>query len=250
MNKKSIKWKMIIAGVFLIVFAAFLVVNTIGLIPASIPIFKVALSLFMLFILVNGCIRLSFFEIIMPLSVVACLFRKELMIEAIPYWMIILVAALVSLGATLIKRSIIGRKKAIYINNGNETIIDDGNFNQSEDFESSTSEANVVIQGSVGDQTHYINADTFETAKILGGVGDISLYFVGTTLPKSDAYLSLRGGVGDLRVHVPASWRAVTNGKPGMGDIKVHGTPSSAPEAPLLHIDVVGGVGDIMIYFE
>lgn len=250
MNKKSIKWKMIIAGVFLILFAAFLVVNTMGLIPSTIPIFKVAISLFMLFILVNGCIRLNFFEIIMPLSVVACLFRAELMIETIPYWMIILVAALVSLGATLIKRSIVGRKKAIYVNNDSETIIDDGSYSSTDDFEVSTNEANVVIQGSVGDQTHYINADTFETAKILGGVGDISLYFVGTELPKKEAYLSLRGGVGDLRVHVPSSWRAVTNGKPGMGDIKVEGTPSSNAEAPLLHIDIVGGVGDIRIYFE
>ena len=96
----------IITGLLLILFAAMLMLNKVGILTAFPPVklmLKVVLiAILIYFIIVNGFGKRSFLGVTVPLGIIACLFSDLLGIGMVSPVTIILVSVLVGIGLSMI----------------------------------------------------------------------------------------------------------------------------------------------------
>ena len=98
MNKKNVG-----LGFVLIVLAVYLIVSRMGLLPA-LPFFKVIFTVFFGYGVIHGILRRSFFESIMSLAVLGCMYDDLLHIEAITPWILLFAAFLIFHGSLHIQK--------------------------------------------------------------------------------------------------------------------------------------------------
>lgn len=84
-------------GLLLIVLAAYLIMNKLGVVP-HIPVLKIIISVILAGILIRGIIRVDFGAIFLPLALIACQYDEYLHIEALTPWTVILAALLLTIG--------------------------------------------------------------------------------------------------------------------------------------------------------
>ena len=104
MNKKSVFW-----GLAFILFAAYVVINKLGIMPA-IPVMKIVFTVLLSAWALKGLFTLHFFEFFMPIAIIGCIFDSQLGIEAITPWTILFAAVLLSIGFDLIFKRFFPKK--------------------------------------------------------------------------------------------------------------------------------------------
>lgn len=113
----------------------------------------------------------------------------------------------------------------------------------------SSADGRIVIDNAFGENSRYITDQNFVSASIDNGFGSLNVYFENVKMRGSQATLHIDNGFGKVNVYLPAAWRITLKEDAGFGKIKVNGTPSNDPEAPILYIDAETGFGDVNIYF-
>lgn len=104
MKKRNIFW-----AVILIFIAVYLVASKMHMIPA-IPFFKILFTVIFVYTAVYGFVRLHFFEGMLSVGLLGCMYDKVLGIQAITPWTLLLAACLVGLALDLLFRNLKNKK--------------------------------------------------------------------------------------------------------------------------------------------
>lgn len=99
-EKRNIFW-----AVILIFIAVYLVASKMHMIPA-IPFFKILFTVIFVYTAVYGFVRLHFFEGMLSVGLLGCMYDKVLGIQAITPWTLLLAACLVGLALDLLFRNL------------------------------------------------------------------------------------------------------------------------------------------------
>ncbi len=105
MKKRNIFW-----AVILIFIAVYLVASKMHMIPA-IPFFKILFTVIFVYTAVYGFVRLHFFEGMLSVGLLGCIYDKVLGIQAITPWTLLLAACLVGLALDLLFRNLKKQKE-------------------------------------------------------------------------------------------------------------------------------------------
>ena len=149
MKKRNIFW-----AVILIFIAVYLVASKMHMIPA-IPFFKILFTVIFVYTAVYGFVRLHFFEGMLSVGLLGCMYDKVLGIQAITPWTLLLAACLVGLALDLLFRNLKKQKDNTYFGHSNAG----GHVENGQDGEY------VHVENSFGALSKYVNSDCFREAK-------------------------------------------------------------------------------------
>ena len=109
MKKRNIFW-----AVILIFIAVYLVASKMHMIPA-IPFFKILFTVIFVYTAVYGFVRLHFFEGMLSVGLLGCMYDKVLGIQAITPWTLLLAACLVGLALDPLFRNLKKQKDILIL---------------------------------------------------------------------------------------------------------------------------------------
>lgn len=186
----------------------------------EIPLWKILIAVFLLWWLVRALARLSV-SALYPFALLFLLFEKEIARVAglkenfVNNWLVAAAAVLLSVGLTFLLKKHRAQNGKTSLHKG------------------------------IGDTVLYLDADecmhTVEKT-----VGDVTVFFRNVENGKTDPIrLNVRFCVGDLMIHVPASWHVECLSSAKIGDNAVRDNPAS-PERSLL-VEVTKSVGDVTV---
>lgn len=205
MKVKNIFW-----GLFFILAATLIVINQMGLVT-NFSFFKVAGGVILLAISVKGCLNRCFGAILFPLALIAMLFSKELAIESLTPWPILLVALLATIGLTLIfpNRKHTHFKSVVF---GDEHCNDSGNFMSGSTCSDNDSNEFVTCNSRFSSVIKYINSDNFQRADLNARFGSIKVFFDNAVIaPGTQAVINIDASFSGIELFVPRSWKLVNN---------------------------------------
>lgn len=231
MSKKNVGW-----GLVLIVLAVYLIVSRMGLLPA-LPFFKVIFTVFFGYGVIHGILRRSFFESIMSLAVLGCMYDDLLHIEEITPWILLLAAFLISCGLDMIFRN---WKKRIYA---------DGKFRscRTDNYADSSF---VRCENSFGLTNKYVNTEHLTGASIENNFGSMNVYFDNAVIANGEAEISAENNFGEMNLYIPKTWRVDCRQDAAFGDVHFYGQGNADMDAPLLRIKAETNFGAINVYFN
>ena len=176
-NRKSVIW-----GILLILFAAYVVVNKLGVF-VDIPVVSILLSVVFIYFIINGLIKRNFFEVFFPAALIGCMFDEEIAsftgteFDKLTPWTLLFVAVLLSIGFDMIF------KKNNYIRIGHDEFH--GNFT-----EETSEDGFVKIDSAFDGATRYVNSPCFERAQIHNTFGKNVVYFNNAIMKNGNATIN------------------------------------------------------------
>ncbi len=237
------KGKNIFAGIVLILFAAALMVDKMGIYP-DMPLLKIGISLILVYVLCVSLRKFEFVGVTFPLGLIAIMFSDELGISQVSPWIIILSSVLVGAGLTLI----FGKSKVHVFKDGKH--VDCKWDNDKAVTEYNEGEDGFSIENSFGSSTRYVSVKDLKSGHIENGFGSLTVYLNGTTIDPNGATLHTENGFGELNVYIPKEFRVSMHTESGFGKVTTHGEPAQNSELPVLNLNVENGMGSTDIYFE
>lgn len=234
MNKKSVFW-----GLAFILFAAYVVINKLGIMPA-IPVMKIVFTVLLSAWALKGLFTLHFFEFFMPIAIIGCIFDSQLGIEAITPWTILFAAVLLSIGFDLIFKSLRKSKDEKRYRTYSENSYYD---EQQGEY--------IHVSNVFSEQSKYVNSNCFKKADIDNSFGQTNVYFNNAIIPaNTNAVIDVDNSFGQTNIYLPKTWRVEIKRDCAFGDIKVHGSGNNDMDAHLVYIMADCSFGEIDIYFE
>ena len=222
MKKRNIFW-----AVILIFIAVYLVASKMHMIPA-IPFFKILFTVIFVYTAVYGFVRLHFFEGMLSVGLLGCMYDKVLGIQAITPWTLLLAACLVGLALDLLFRNLKKQKDNTYFGHSNAG----GHVENGQDGEY------VHVENSFGALSKYVNSDCFREAKISNSFGECNVFFNNTALKGANAIIRTDNSFGSTNIYLPSTWRVEFRQNTAFGNVECKGQGSSDPDAPCVELQI------------
>lgn len=232
MKNKNLFW-----GITLILIAVCLLLSYTDIMP-DIPFYKILLTLFFAYMTIKGIFNLSFYGSLMSLAFLGCLYSKELGITSITPLPLLFSAFLCSAGLSLIFKKTEKKEKIHFSGFNREQTV---NFRD---------DSFVAVDNNFGSINKYVNSNSFSNARINNSFGKSNIYFDNATLQTSRAEIQINNSFGEVNVYLPYTWKINLSKRATIGDIKVNGRGSLAPDAPEITIFATTSFGAINIYFN
>ncbi|MGN1157026.1 MAG: LiaF domain-containing protein [Agathobacter sp.] len=239
MKKSNIVW-----GILLIAIAVILVANGLGVLP-DLPWIQTILSAGLLVFSGRQIWRKHFFWSMISLGCVAWIWEEHLGIEAIAPFPLLLAAALLGIGLNMI----FGRKITIEKYNGNNgcNISVSAEEARTENWEDGR---HVVLTNIFNSTSKYVNSEAFDTATFENVFGSANVYFNNAIIANGTASVSVENVFGTLNLYFPSTWRVQVNEDSVFGGVRIYGKACTAPDVPVIRMDVESVFGNVNIYFE
>lgn len=233
----------IITGLFLILIAAIMMGSAMGLIP-KLPWFKLLCAAGFAVWSVKSLFKRDFFGILFPASIIAWIFEKELMIEHLTPFPLVVVAILIGCGLNMIFE----KKAVVQINYEDGHIgaatMDDVRKEEWQDGRT------VVLENLFNSTSKYVNSASFASAKLQNSFGSANVYFDNATVYNGEATIDLENNFGRMNIYLPGTWRASIRQESAFGHVSIHGEPNRDMDAPHVIIKAESNFGELNIFFE
>lgn len=203
------KNKTTFTGLLFILAGIGLLLNKLGYFQ-EIRLLNLFLSIILLYISLKNIRGRNFGGVLFPLAFIGILFSKELGIEAITPWTILGVAALGSIGLSLIFKP-----KYFYSNNFE---FDGEATDKMHMEEDGTAFMSVKFSSAV----RYLKLEDFKNATAISRFGDLKIYFEGSRI-HDEAILNVDIKFGSITLFIPKEWEVVNNVDILFGDFKIMG---------------------------
>lgn len=235
-DRKSVIW-----GILLILLALYVVVNKLGLF-IDLPVVSILLSVLFLYFIYDGIVKRNFFEIFIPMALIACMFDDQISyvigdaFYRLTPWTLLFVAVLISIGCDMIFK-----KKDNYSIPQKEfrgTFVEDVSDN-----------GFVKIDSAFDGATRYVNSPCFERAQIHNTFGKNTVYFDNAIMKNGNALIEVENSFGQTVLYIPKTWRADIVRDCSFGDVKIYGSGNADMDAPYVKIRAEVAFGDVEIYF-
>lgn len=232
MKSKKIFW-----GLFFILAAVYVIVSKLGLLP-DVGVFKILMTVLMIWLIVEGIRYLNFYEILIPLALIGVIYDEVLGITALTPWTLIAASVLLSIGLSMIFRS----KKKNYSANWE---VNSGNAGSA--TEQCTGEQ-IRCENNFGSAIRYINSDNFKNAQVENNFGAMSVYFDNAVVQDGAAYVNVENNFGETNLYIPKEWKVENNLDRSFGGINEKGRSLGTSETTL-YIKGSANFGAINIYY-
>jgi len=231
-NKKNI-----LGGLVLIVFAVCLILDKMNQFP-DLPLLKIGVLLLLVVVFFDALRKLEFVGVMFPVGVAGWMFQDEIGLGTVPGYIILIAAFIIGIGLSMI----FSRKKYNFV----EKKYNDGSCS----YVYSDDDGYVCIDNNFGSKTEYVSSKDIKKADIDNGMGNLAVYFNGSTINSEGAEFDIDNGLGTLSLYFPKEFRMKFNTENGLGKVTTHGQCSEDPEAPLIKVKLDNGLGTVDIYFE
>ena len=207
-------------GIFFILAAVYVVISKFGILP-DIGVFSIILTVFFLWLFVEGIRNVNFWEILFSIAFICIIYDKPLGITALTPWTVLGAAFLGSIGLSLI----FGGKKRKW-----KTVT--GN----------------VGTYSFGSAIRYINSDNFRRAAIENNFGSLSVYFDNAIVQEGSANVSVENNFGETNLYIPKEWKIQNNLDRSFGAIRETGS-SIGTSSTVLYLNGSANFGEIHLHY-
>ena len=236
----------ITTGLVLIVIAAIMMGSAMGLIP-NLPWFKLLCGAAFTVWAVKALFKPDFLQCLMSASIVAWIFEKELKIEHLAPFPLVVAAILVGIGLNMI----IGKKQRVVTfsredEDGNviEGSMDDVKKEKWQDGRT------IVLENLFNSTSKYVNSAAFSSARLENSFGSANIYFDNATVYNGEATIDLENNFGKMNIYLPGTWRASIRQESAFGHVSIHGEPNRDMDAPHVIIKAESNFGELNIFFD
>lgn len=238
MKKENIIW-----GILLIFAALCLIAGKLNLL-GGINVWNLALTVILVGILVKNVLRLNFYGIFFSIAFLAILYDKPLGIEALTPWTVLIAAALVSFGLSLIFP-----KKKTYNPQFNNRHYHTHSNEQFDRVVNDDVQNHVKCDVHFSSEIRYVNSDSFEAADITCRFGAAKIYFDNAILKGNQATIRLDASFSGLELYIPRTWRVVNYTTAFLGAVEEEGVCSQQPDSPEIGIYGEISFAGVTIYY-
>lgn len=232
MKEKRNMW-----GIVLILCAAFVLINQYNIF-GSINLFKILISIALVIVTMSGVKHRDFPTILFPIAFIIILFDKELGLQALTPFPILVAALLASVGLTLLfPKSFRSDSKRRIID------LDDEHTEYS-----STTDSEVRYSVTMGSGIKYINSSDFKSATLYNSFSGSKIYFDAAKVPSGHAAINVELSFSGLELYIPREWNLIQNIDCFLGGVEIKGTPV-ASGGPTVELNGRAKFGGITIYY-
>lgn len=231
MKNSKIFW-----GIFFILAAVYVVVSQFGIFP-SIGIFRIVLTIWLIWLFVEGIRMLNFYEIFLPLAGIYTLYRDWFFFTKLSVWAVFAAAMLISIGLSLLFD---GAKKKRNLNTQGMGGFGGGT-------QQCTGEQ-IRVENNFGTAIRYINSDNFKNADVENNFGTLSLYFDNAIVQEGSAFINVENSFGTTNLYVPKEWKSQNNFKHSFGTINEVGV-SLGTSMTVFYMNGEANFGSINVHY-
>ena len=215
-NSGKILW-----GLFFILAAVYVVVSKLWIMP-EISVFSVLLTVFFIWLFLNGIRNVNFWEILFSIA-----------------FMTVLGAALLgSIGLSLIFKKKSGHSPSISFEFDSDSDNEDGKYIGE----------NIKIDNNFGTAIKYVNSDNFCMADVDNSFGSLTVYFDNAIIQSGSAKIKVDNSFGETNLYIPKEWKTENNLGQAFGSVKTHGVCEGSSNNTL-KLKGETSFGEINIYY-
>ena len=200
----------ILWGLLFLVGAVYLIASRVWNLP-TVSVFSVILTVFLVWLLIEGLRHLNFWEILFPIAFFCIIYAKPLGITAFTPWPVLGAALLGSIGLSMIFKP--KKHRTWTVGNG-----------QSNSFGSTSEQCNgenLRFDNSFGESIKYINTDNLCSVSVDNSFGEVSLYVprawnVDVNVDKAFGGINMRGRMEGTSTH-----RLIVTGETNFGALTI-----------------------------
>ena len=242
MNQNKFSMNKLFWGLLFLLGAASLLLYRLNYWPTfhHFSLFKILLTIFFIWMILEGIRHHNFFGIIFGLALIAIQYDKLLCITAITPWTLLGAALLASIGL-----SIIFPKRHHPNFNGNMEF--DFHDEGKKDCNMQNDEI-LHFENSFGSSIKYVNTDALVNASFENSFGEMKIYFDNTIIKNGVADISLEVSFGSAVLYIPKTWNVEIHVKTVFGTIREQNSNQSQG-CPTLRIYGEISFGEAMIIY-
>lgn len=208
MKKERVFW-----GVFLILAAVIMICGKMDILP-DFGMFKITIGILLVASFVHCIMHRSLSGLLFTIAFLCILFSKELGLEKITPFPVLLAAVLLSIGLEFLFP-----KKTKYIETNYEyqnhhstewTVDDNVNDGESDHIEYATT---------FGAGVKYISSSNFKSARLKASFGGMKVYFDNALIPDGLATVQLDVKFSGVELYIPKGWKIVNDARCAFGAI-------------------------------
>ena len=205
-------------------------------------------------VFINSLIRLSFFGMLMSAALFYILFQEPLGWVAISPWLLILAAALISSGLSMLfhrkPKWVTGWKQGHYSSytgwRGEQ--IQGGSFEELQ--EGNEDDNHPYTKVSFGEASKYLHSTCLQDGQFYASFGALEVYLDQATLSPEGATIYLDCSFGAIRLYVPRSWKVQEQLSSYLAGVSFDSSHSTADEnSPVLTVKGKVSLGEIDICY-
>ena len=212
----------ILWGIALIVIAILAILGKLGYL-GEVSVISIILTIFFVVIIVKSIHPVSFPGILFSLAFLGIIYDRQLGIEKLTPWTLLLAALLGSIGLSLIFYSHDHRY------NGKRH-FDFGDHNTDDVVIDKQDESMVHMNVSFGAATKYINSDDFKYAELDCRLGALVVYFTNAVIKDGKAEINLNAELSGIELYFPKEWNIINNLDCIIGGVDSNNAPSPTGE--------------------
>ena len=190
-------------------------------------------------VIIASLIHLNFTGIFIPVAFLGIVFSKQLGIENLTPWPILIAAVLLSIGFSVLFRK---RSKWSDRLQGQLHLEENRSFEEIEDDE-------MTCTVKFGSATKYIISENFKEAYLNCSVGAIKAYFDNAKLSPDGAHLHINASISGIALYIPKHWKVANNVSTFMSGVEEKSRNIPDPDSPVLNITGNISLSGIVIFY-
>lgn len=226
-------------GSIFILAAIYVVVSQFGILP-DISVFGILLTVFFVWMFIEGIRNIDFFRILIPIAFLYILYDDVLGIEFFEPWTVLGAAVLGSIGLTMIFGNYRKNKRLERLQNGTSGYAGSSS-------EQCTGEQ-LRCENNFGSAIRYINSDNFKNAQIENNFGTLSVYFDNAIIQEGSAFVNVENNFGETNLYIPKEWQIRNNLERSFGAINEIGRYEGS-SSTVLFLNGSANFGAINIHY-
>lgn len=242
MNDNKFSLNKLFWGLLFLLGGVSLLLNRLEIWPTffHISVFDIILTLFFVWMFLEGLRHHNFFGMIFGLAFIAIQYDDFLHITAITPWTLLSTALLVSIGLTIIfpKKNYHNAHKYKgydFVDCGKKT------------FQEEEGEV-LYFRNSFGSTTKYVNTDALVHACFENSFGEMKIYFDNAIIKNGVADINLEVSFGEAVLYIPKTWNVENHMKTSFGGLKEENLHQSQG-CPTLRIYGEVAFGEVVIVY-
>ncbi len=242
--------KKILWGIFFIGAAALILANQMGYFAAdSVGLFSLVLTLIMVPVIIESIVHLNFFGIMFPLAFISIIYAKQLGIEKITPWPVLIAALFISIGFSILFKHKKDHKWFHHKENHVHYIGHKHSFDKNRESVDYLEDNVVNCSVSFGSSSKYLHSASLERAVLTCSFGSLQVYFDNTVLSPNGAEIKLDCSLGSIEMYIPKNWKVIDHVNVSLGELEEKNRPgeTSGPALTLVGSVSLGSVEIIYI---
>lgn len=209
MKSRKIFW-----GIFFILAAVYVIVSKFWILP-DIDVFSIIITVFLLWVFVEGIRHVNFYEILLPIACICIVYDEPLGITELTPWAVLGAALLGSIGLSMLFPGKGWHGKGGFAG---------GNSGAGVSSSEQCTGQNIRCENNFGSAIRYINSDNFCNAQVENNFGSLSVYFDNAIVQGGSAVVNVENNFGETNLYIPKEWKLQNNLERSFGAVNEHGS--------------------------